>query len=334
MGVATDIVGSTIGQRTVGLRMAETQREQRFARHADGRVWDANNVTPAVKDGPWTCATQGCPLRYDRVTGMHRRSRRGNEHTVNGSFRAAAGDVHDLSLTHHVVPLSMHTTRVDDGSRRHISRVTGLQGPQPQPRETTVGGGGVARTEYEYGPDMHGLRALVLTAREYEADPAAFRERRFKVPGGITYFWPDLWTGADRSAYQRTQRNMHDQFALDGSAYFVEGFARDTFLITPDSYGREWIKLKLNTDFREGRGEIQLHLPNTADNRAHLQHIQWKTPLAVWSHRILKVGDFVLLTAPDWTHVLADDSPGMISPPRSTEPPHVMPPSPPQTEGG
>lgn len=299
--------------------MPQMQREQRFARYVDGTIWDANLVTPTTKGGPWTCAASGCPLRYDRVTPMHTRSRNGRSHTVNGSFRAMQGDVHDLTIAHRVVPHLQHTALVDDGSRRDISRIRGLVGPEPEPKSSPQAGTGAQRTRYEYGPDVHGLRTLVQIAREYEADPTAFRNRRFKVPGGATYFWPELWTAPDREAYRRTQVIMDAQFAADGRAFFVEGFARDSIEVVTDGTGAEWIKLKLNTDFVDAdRAEIQLHVPNSEDNYRQLCHISWRTPLAVWSHQIYRVGagSFVLLKAPSWTHVLADGSAGMLISPR------------------
>ncbi|MFJ8896601.1 hypothetical protein ACIRCZ_18610 [Leifsonia sp. NPDC102414] len=256
---------------------------------------------------------------------------------MNGSFGVVRGDVHDLTLPHEVVPPAQGTVHVDDGTRRHISRIFGLQGPEPDPRETPATQTGAVRTEHQYGPDVHGLRALVRTAREYEANPAAFRERKFSVPGSrARYFWNELWTGPDRYAYRRTLTQMNAQVqGLDVAAYFVEGFARDSIQVVRAAAER-WIKLKLDTDFEDSaREEIQLHLPYSEENHDHLQHITWQTPLAIWSHRVYRTdASFVLLTAPDWSHVLADGSEGMITAPRPQGVNHRQLPSADETTAG
>lgn len=285
----------------------------RFAiRMATGDLWDANDVGPQERDGPWKCPT--CPLRFKthRIMSTRVDTHGGPPIPVSAAFVLKRGDMHkSQSCSGSRKPRELGQT--DDGSRAHIRKALGLPGPNPISHAPTTQNDGRPRTEYEYGPDVHGLAGLLDFARECERVPALAVSEKVRIVGGNDYWWHELWYGPTRDAYRRANTLIMEQFRWDSRAYFVEGFARDVPAV--GKAGR-WITLRLNTDFTPEREEIRVYLPNSPVNWAAVCRIAWKTPVAVFAHKIAHVHGHPSLELADHRQLIAGSSAHMITTPR------------------
>lgn len=263
--------------------------QSRAIHEPTGEAWNANDVDGTVKAGPWKCVVPECQLTYTSHKVHHMRAgRNGAQPTqVSASFVVRGDARHDLAYRHERLPSNSKTSHVDDGSRRHIRRITELPSQDLTRIEATGDTTGATRSVYEYGANVHGLSGLLQFARACELDPALTLTERLRI-GGNDYWWNALRFGPDRAAYRRATSQMQDQVHLDRTAYFVEGFARD---VPSLAAGELWIHLRLITDFEGGKEQIRVTLPNTTKNWELVQNVRWKDPIALFAHRIHKFPD-------------------------------------------
>lgn len=249
----------------------------------EGRPFNANDVDqrPELKVGPWVCTVAGCEALYSHKKGTYR-SRGGNEPVpVTASFVLRRGERHDESVRHEYIPPIRSTEQVGDMSREHIHPVKGLPGPDVDPNPKTPSANASGRTIYPFGDAVAGVPGLIAFIRLCEQDPDFARTERLKIAGRY-YWWNELWFGPDRDAYRRADEKMLAQFDVDGTAYFIEGYARETPTLT----NGDWINIRLVSDLDSGKAQILLSVPKTDENYRQLLAIRWRTPLAVYAHHI------------------------------------------------